>query len=107
MEPVGRCFDDTTPVQTVNLFYWAGARAAAGVGSESVSARSVGEALEAVTATRSDARFSRVVQACSFLIDGTAARPADLERELSGPVRVDVLPPFAGGAGVRSRAYSD
>lgn len=85
-------------MHTVTLFYWAGARAAAGVGSEALSARSVREALGAATATRADPRFSRVVKACSFLIDGTAARPDDLDRELSGPVRVDVLPPFAGGA---------
>ena len=91
-------------MQTVDFFYWAGAKAAAGTASESVSARSVGEAIEAVTATRSDTRFSRVVQVCSFLIDGTTAHPDDLERELSGPVRVDVLPPFAGGALVRLRA---
>ena len=85
-------------MQTVSLFYWAGAKAAAGVGSEAVSAGSVGEALATVTTARADPRFSRVVQACSFLIDGTAARPDDLEQVLAGPVRVDVLPPFAGGA---------
>lgn len=85
-------------METVSLFYWAGVKAAAGVGSETVSARTVAEALATIVATRADPRFSHAVQACSFLVDGTAARPDDLERVLSGPVRVDVLPPFAGGA---------
>lgn len=85
-------------METVSLFYWAGAKAAAGVGSESVPASTVAEALQTVLANRSDPAFSRVVQACSLLVDGVAAAPDDLERSLSGPVRVDVLPPFAGGA---------
>ena len=80
----------------VSLYYWAGARAAAGVELETISATSVAEALRLVKAARDD-RFSRVVQACSLLIDGVAAKPADLDRVLVEPVRVDVLPPFAGG----------
>jgi sulfur-carrier protein len=85
-------------MEKVSLYYWAGAKAAAGVESESVSASSVAEALRAVVETRADPAFSRVVKACSLLVDGVAAHPDDLERGLSGPVRVDVLPPFAGGA---------
>ena len=83
----------------VSLYYWAGARAAAGVEMEAISTTSVGEALRQAKAARDD-RFSRVVQACSLLIDGVAAQPADLDRVLTQPVRVDVLPPFAGGAAV-------
>ena len=83
---------------TVSLYYWAGAKAAAGTASESIQTSTVGEALRRVVEARSDPAFSRVVQACSFLIDGVTAHPDDLERELAGPVRVDVLPPFAGGA---------
>lgn len=82
----------------VSLHYWAGARAAAGVDEESFSTTSVAEALRHAEASRDD-RFSRIVKACSLLIDGVAASPADLDRALAGPVRVDVLPPFAGGAG--------
>jgi sulfur-carrier protein len=81
----------------VSLHYWAGARAAAGVTEESFSSGSVAGALRQAEAAR-DARFTRVVQACSLLIDGVAASAADLDRALTGPVRVDVLPPFAGGA---------
>ena len=80
----------------VSLYFWAGARAAAGVELETVAAASVAEALRLVEAARDD-RFSRVVKACSLLIDGVAAKPADLDRVLTEPVRVDVLPPFAGG----------
>ena len=81
----------------VSLHYWAGARAAAGVQSESFPSTSVADALHQAKETRDD-RFSRVIQACSLLIDGVAASAADLDRTLSEPVRVDVLPPFAGGS---------
>ena len=91
-------------MEKVSLYYWAGARAAAGVESESIMATTVAEALQTVVETRADPRFSRVVKACSLLVDGVAAHPDDLARVLSGPVRVDVLPPFAGGAEVRFRA---
>jgi sulfur-carrier protein len=93
-------------MEMVSLYYWAGARAAAGVESESVRAATVAEALRTVRAARADPAFSRVVQACSLLVDGVAAHPDDLDRVLTGPVRVDVLPPFAGGADVRFRAIS-
>ena len=81
----------------VSLHYWAGARAAAGVEAESIQTTSIAEALRQAKAAR-DPRFSRVIQACSLLVDGVAARPDDLERVLTEPARVDVLPPFAGGA---------
>jgi sulfur-carrier protein len=92
-------------MEMVSLYYWAGARAAAGVASETTSATTVAEALEAVLAARADPAFSRVVKVCSLLVDGVAAHRDDLDRPLSGPVRVDVLPPFAGGAEVCFRAY--
>jgi sulfur-carrier protein len=85
-------------MQMVALYYWAGARAAAGVESESIRATTVAEAVQTVVTAHADPAFSRVVQACSLLVDGVAAHPDDLDRVLTGPVRVDVLPPFAGGA---------
>ena len=91
---------ESTPMVMVSLYYWAGARAAAGVETESFSVRSVAEAIRQAVQARDD-RFSRVVQACSLLIDGLAATPADLDRVLAEPVRVDVLPPFAGGGAAR------
>ena len=88
---------ESTPMVLVSLHYWAGARAAAGVEAESIQTTSVADALRQAQATR-DLRFSRVIQACSLLVDGVAVHPGDLDRLLTEPVRVDVLPPFAGGA---------
>jgi sulfur-carrier protein len=81
----------------VSLHYWAGARAAAGLETETVSAGSVAEAIDAVLARRQDARFALVIKASSVLIDGLAAHPQDLERPLTAGVQVEILPPFAGG----------
>ena len=81
----------------VSLHYWAGARAAAGVAEEGSGARSVAEALRLAYDERSDPHFDKVIKASSVLIDGLTAHPADLERSLTAPVRVEILPPFAGG----------
>ena len=83
----------------VTFNFWAGAKAAAGRAEEAVEAATVGEALALVCASHADERFSRVVRACSVLVDGTTAHEADLTRPLAAPVRVELLPPFAGGAG--------
>ena len=88
---------DTTPVVTISLYYWAGAKAAAGVVSETVEATTVGLALDHVRQRRADPRFDRVLQASAILIDGQVAHEVDLTRPLSTPVRVEILPPFAGG----------
>jgi molybdopterin synthase sulfur carrier subunit len=82
----------------VSLHYWAGARAAAGLETETVAAGSVAEAIDAVLARRQDARFALVIKASSILIDGLTAHPEDLGRPLGTDVQVEILPPFAGGA---------
>ena len=82
----------------VCLHYWAGARAAAGVAEEQIDARSVAEALQFACDQRSDPRFDKVIKASSVLIDGLTAHQVDLDRPLSAPVRVEILPPFAGGS---------
>ncbi len=84
----------------VSLHYWAGAKAAAGVSAESVEASTVAAALELVSARRADPHFDRVVRASTVLIGETTAHPDDLTRPLDGPVQVEILPPFAGGARV-------
>ena len=89
---------ETNAMVTVSLHYWAGARAAAGVAEEHIEARSVAEALRFACDERSDPRFDKVIKASSVLIDGLTAHQADLERPLTAPVRVEVLPPFAGGS---------
>ena len=82
----------------VSLHYWAGARAAAGLETETVFAGSVAEAIDTVLARRQDARFALVIKASSILVDGLTAHPEDLSRPLATDVQVEILPPFAGGA---------
>jgi molybdopterin converting factor small subunit len=81
---------------TVTVRFFAGARQAAGVAEERLSVDEIpdlGALLDAL-AGRSD-RLSRVLTACSFLVDGVSAR--DRATGLSAGGTVDVLPPFAGG----------
>ena len=77
--------------------YWAGARAAAGVASEETSARTLEEALLLARSVRDD-RFSKVLEVCSYVVDGDPVGARDHAAVLlvDGGL-VDVLPPFAGG----------
>ena len=79
------------------LRYWAAARAAAGVAEETTSASTLAEALLLARAARDD-RFGRVLEVCSFVVDG---EPVGARDHGSVPLAdgglVDVLPPFAGG----------
>ena len=79
---------------TVTVRYFAGARAAAGVDTETRSAESLDELIGQIVATHGE-RLERVLTACSFLVDGTSTR--DRAHTLSPGSVVDVLPPFAGG----------
>jgi hypothetical protein len=65
---------------------------------EEIDARSVAEALQFACDQRSDPRFDKVIRASSVLIDGLTAHQVDLDRPLTAPVRVEILPPFAGGS---------
>lgn len=82
----------------VSVHYWAGAKAAAGVAFETFEAATVAAALEQASAGRADPHFDRVVRASTVMIGETTAHLSDLDRLLDGPVRVEILPPFAGGA---------
>lgn len=83
----------------VQLRYWAGARAAAGVSDESVDAPTLQAALDAARAGR-DASFARIIGVCSFVVDETpVGRTPHAEVALRPDSVVEVLPPFAGGAG--------
>ena len=77
----------------VTVRYWAAAKAAAGVDSETLDASTVGELL-ACAGERHGAELARVLVRCSVLVDGTRARGDDV---LADGVTVEVLPPFAGG----------
>ncbi len=83
----------------VSLHYWAGAKAAAQMAVETVEADTVAAALAMASARRSDPHFDRVVRASTVLVGESVAHPDDLTKPLEGPVRVEILPPFAGGAG--------
>jgi molybdopterin converting factor small subunit len=78
----------------VTVRYFAGARAASGVDTESREAGTLDELIGQVVAAHGD-RLERVLTACSFLVDGTSTR--DRATALSPGSVVDVLPPFAGG----------
>lgn len=77
----------------VSVRYWAGARSAAGVDTETVPALpTVGDLSAALVAARPG--LASVLPVCSLLVDGLAAGPGD---PLPGGAVVEVLPPFAGG----------
>ena len=78
----------------VTVRYFAGARAAAGIDTETRDAGTLGELVGQLVDAHGE-RLERVLTACSFLVDGTAAR--DRASALSPGSVVDVLPPFAGG----------
>jgi molybdopterin synthase sulfur carrier subunit len=79
--------------ETVALRYFAAAAEAAGREEESLPAvATVGELRALLVRTYGDA-MARVLASGSFLVDGVVSR--DDSRALG--VRVDVLPPFAGG----------
>ena len=78
----------------VTVRYFAGARAAAGVDTETRDAATL-DALVAQIVDSHGERLERVLTACSFLVDGTSVR--DRAVALQPGAVIDVLPPFAGG----------
>jgi len=76
--------------------YFAAARAAAGIETETLhvaSGTTVGALVDMLAARSED--LARVLARCSFLRDGIAVR--DDAVELADGQTLDVLPPFAGG----------
>ena len=89
---------ENTARTTVELVFWAGAKAVAGTAAEQWPARTLGEALRAAAASRApDARFDRLLTVCTILVDGVVVRPEAWEVPLDGSVRAEILPPYAGG----------
>lgn len=78
----------------VTVRYFAGARAAAGIEEEPATARTLGELRSQLVAAHGE-RLERVLTACSFLVNGVAAKEESVALPAGGTV--DVLPPFAGG----------
>lgn len=92
-------------MSTVTLRYWAAAKQAAGVAEETISAETLGAALEAALSARernaaagADASLRAVLARSSFLVDGSpvGGRAPDTVTLPEAAV-VEVLPPFAGG----------
>ncbi|ALG06012.1 molybdopterin converting factor small subunit [Kibdelosporangium phytohabitans] len=82
---------------TIQVRYFAGARAAAGIQEEHIAlpaGATVADAAKAVAERHGD-KLSGVLTACSFLLDGIAVRSH--AARLSDGTQLDVLPPFAGG----------
>ena len=79
---------------TVTVRYFAGARAAVGVDTETRDAGSLDELVGQLVDAHGE-RLEKVLTACSFLVDGTSTR--DRALVLAPGAVVDVLPPFAGG----------
>jgi molybdopterin synthase sulfur carrier subunit len=80
---------------SVVLLLFAEARLAAGTGREDVSARSVGELLDAARARHGD-RFAAVLDRARVWVNGDPVAPDHL---LQDGDEVAVLPPVSGGAG--------
>jgi molybdopterin synthase sulfur carrier subunit len=81
----------------IQVRYFAGARAAAGVDTEKLQVTpgsTVRDVLDMLGARHGE-RLARVLTAASFLVDGVAVR--DKDAVLDDGVELDVLPPFAGG----------
>lgn len=76
----------------VSVRFWAGARAAAGVDTQQVTAATIAELTTALEQRHPE--LTSVLPVASLLVDGHAAPP---ETVLAEGQRVEVLPPFAGG----------
>jgi molybdopterin synthase sulfur carrier subunit len=84
------------PHTTVNVRYFAAARAATGMDSETLGlapGASVEDLIERLRTRGS--KLAEVLERCSFLCDGVAVR--NRAQPLATNQTVDVLPPFAGG----------
>ncbi|WP_336922587.1 MoaD/ThiS family protein [Aquipuribacter sp. SD81] len=80
---------------TLQVRWFAGARAAAGTPAETAGAapeESVRTVLARLAADRPG--LGRVLPACSFLLDGVSARA---DAPVGTATTLDVLPPFSGG----------
>ena len=94
--------DESSTTGTVLVRYWAGARAAAGVESDTLPAAgelSLTEVLARVHALHADRpRLKDVVGVCSVLVGDRPVGASDPDDVVVRPGdTVELLPPFAGG----------
>lgn len=89
--------DTVQTLVTVEVRYFAAARAAAGADTDTLDVPAGASVDDVLAAARSrhDAGFARVLERCSYLLDEVAVR----DRGIAVPAGavLDVLPPFAGG----------
>lgn len=78
----------------LTIRYFAGARAAAGIAEEKLSAATLDELVAALIAVHGE-RLGPVLAVASYLVDGVVCH--DRAAALHPDATVDVLPPFAGG----------
>lgn len=97
-DPTGR---DRRRETAITVRYWAGARAAAGVGEDVFDAEpglTLADLLARVLERRQDDRMARTVAVCSVLLGDQPVRSLDPGDVLVPPGSVvELLPPFAGG----------
>ena len=86
----------------VTVHYWAAARDAAGCVTEEFSAETLAEVVEQA-GRRHGPELDRLLGICSYIVgDRPVKREAAASVHLHEGVRVEVLPPFAGGSERRS-----
>ncbi|MGD9619616.1 MAG: MoaD/ThiS family protein [Mycolicibacterium sp.] len=84
------------PHVNITVRYFAAARAAAGVDSETIELPTGATLVDLASLLASrDAGLSAVLARCSYLCDGVAVRHREIA--LRDTQTIDVLPPFAGG----------
>lgn len=82
----------------VKIRYFAAAADAAGRDDESITIElpSTVDDLRRILGEQHGAELARVLELCSFLVEGHAVEAAEALPQ-QDEIRVDVLPPFAGG----------
>ncbi|MGW0435276.1 MoaD/ThiS family protein [Micromonospora sp. NPDC003197] len=87
--------DRLTTRDGLTIRYFAGARAAAGVGEEIVPLSPSLDRLAETLVGRHGPQLATVLAVASYLVDGVAWH--DRQAPLPQGATIDVLPPFAGG----------
>jgi molybdopterin synthase sulfur carrier subunit len=90
----------STDNDLVEVRYWAAIRAAAGVPAERLPAGSLAAVLAGARARHPEPRFASVLGICAVLVDEQPVGAREhAEIDVAPGAVIDLLPPFAGGAG--------
>lgn len=92
---------DRNETDTVLVRYWASAREAAGVDSETLTVdgpTTLADVVRRLVESHADPRFTKVVGVCSILVGDRPVKALDPATVVVQPGdSVELLPPFAGG----------